>query len=78
MEITKGTLPNGASCIEFDDQFDDPCKLSVSKARSPFLKFNFSHCAQFSQEDVKAILPYLQSFADHGTLEPKEGQAYGD
>lgn len=70
MEITKGTLPNGNPCIEFKDQFDEDCRISINHHTA--LKFNivWQSAVYFSQEDVKALLPYLQAFAESGTLEP--------
>lgn len=31
---------------------------------------NYDDIARFSQEDIKSLLPYLQAFAETGTLEP--------
>lgn len=74
MEIEKGILPNGRPLIRFKDQFDEPCRISVSGASTSFLKFHIVGVgsAQLSQEDIQALLPYLQSFAETGQLEPTQ------
>jgi hypothetical protein len=69
MKIEKDTLPNGSPCIKFEDQFEEPCKISTSKTRVPFLKMHNGSTIQFSQEDIKALLPYIQAFVETGTIE---------
>lgn len=70
MKITKGKSPSGAPCLIFEDQFEESCRLSVKKAPTPFLKFSLSYNrVQFSQEDIRSLLPYLQIFAETGTFE---------
>lgn len=75
MEITKGTLPNGNPCITFKDQFDEKCEMIVSP--DTLLRFAFEDVAYLSQEDMKALLPYLQAFAESGTFEPQESPLQG-
>lgn len=76
MEIEKGKLPNGIRCLTFKDQFDEKCEVIISSDN--FLRFAFEYVAYFSQEDIKTLLPYLQSFAETGTIEPQEPTLQGD
>lgn len=53
-----------------------PCKLSIEWKH---LKLTFypdkfmPEYASFTQDDIKALLPYLHAFAEHGTLSPLQG-----
>lgn len=64
-------IEKDGSRIEFVDNCNYSCAIDVSVRN---LRFSFSwECdgsAYFSQEQVKQLLPYLQSFAETGTLEP--------
>jgi hypothetical protein len=63
---------NGHQIIEFLDQYDDKCIISVTKLKTLIFTVtdeDSQSCAIFSQQDIKSILPYLQSFAENGTLD---------
>lgn len=82
MEIEKGKTPNNCPCIKFKDYYDVDCKIV---AQDPLLRFTIksgdtvlaSEFAIFDQEQIKQLLPYLQSFAETGTLEPQESPLQG-
>jgi len=70
MEIKKKETPLEYLVLEFADTLDTLCRLWVLKS-THHLRFDLDFAfAQFSQEDIKTLLPYLQAFAETGQLEP--------
>lgn len=73
MEIEKSVSPLGYATLEFMDVFDTLCRLWVLKnAKQLRLDLN-ADVAQFTQGQIKTLLPYIQSFAETGTLELQGG-----
>src|SRR5579872_1237569 len=82
MEIEKSNLIGGNPGIKFHDADNHGCEAHVqSKNKVPILQFNFQvrpgvvDWLEFSQEDIKTLLPYLQAFAETGQLEPTQGKS---
>ncbi len=80
MEITKDNSIPEYPHIYFSGEFDC-CALALN-TQSIWLRFYIGSTLDehilLSQEDVKALLPYLQSFAKKGTLEPQESPLQGE
>lgn len=65
----ENTVVHGQAGIEFTDRTGTPCSLWVL-FNTKDLRFDLdTDFSQFSQEDIKALLPYLQAYANNGTLE---------
>lgn len=70
MEIEKGE-----TSIRFNDRNGDPHAISIEYGLLEFqVRLNSEEggpfCAAFTQDQIKALLPYLQAFAESSTLEP--------
>jgi hypothetical protein len=77
MEIEKGEIYD-VSTMEFTDNLGTSCRMWIL-GNLEYLRFDLdTDFAQFSQEDIKTLLPYLQSFAETGRLEPQEPPCKGD
>lgn len=78
MEIEKGKTSSGEQLIEFADQTGSDIGLWVEEhsKQGKSVKLLYldveTDYFKFSQEDIKTLLPYLQSFASSGTLEPTQ------
>lgn len=73
MEIIKHD--GKVSLIKFVDKNNISCEMWVELGALRFeigrdIEFDSEDLGHFSQEDIKALLPYLQSFAETGQLEP--------
>jgi hypothetical protein len=78
MEIEKWTSTSGPF-IKFKAYAGTPCKLSVAYEHLKITLHSdrfMPDYAQFSQEDIKTLLPYLQSFAETCTLEPHTKETF--
>jgi len=77
MEIKEGKTGLGEQMIEFTDQSASDLRMWVEEHSrqgkgTKILYFDTdTDYFKFSQEDIKALLPYLQSFAETGQLEPQ-------
>jgi hypothetical protein len=71
MKISKWQDFNDNLDIRFRDNSGMPCR--IASEQDNLLRFSVYGLAPnyifFSQEDIKALLPYLQSFAETGRLE---------
>lgn len=80
MKITKDNSTPEYPHIYFSGEFDN-CALALN-TQSTWLRFYIGSTLDdhilLSQEDIKALLPYLQSFVDSGTLEPQESPLQGE
>jgi len=77
MEIEEGKT-FGKLSLEFTDANGIKCDLWIDE-NSENLYCNIGDdLAIFTQEDIKALLPYLQSFAETGQLEPQSPLQGGD
>jgi hypothetical protein len=71
MEIKKEKT-FGRPSIKFTDSMGDTCYIWIMDNLGE-LRFDLdTDFAQFSQEDIKSLLPYLQSFVETGELEPQQ------
>lgn len=60
---------HGQAGIEFTDRTGTPCILWILENIKD-LRFDLdTDFSQFSQEDIKALLPYLEAYVNSGTLE---------
>lgn len=74
MEIIR----NGSS-IEFTDRCNFSCEIDASNDNLNFsISWECDGSADFSQDQIKSLLPYLQAFAESGTLEPQETTLQGE
>ena len=70
MKIEKSVSPLGHTTLKFDDFTGTFCRLWVLK-NTPNIRFDVNFAfAEFTQEDIKDLLPYLQLFTETGTIEP--------
>lgn len=74
MEIIEDNSTPEYPHIYFNGEMDS-CALALNTQKT-WLRFYIGSTLDehilLSQNDIKAILPYLQSFAEQGTLEPQE------
>jgi hypothetical protein len=79
MEIAKDNSTPEYPHIYFSGEFDC-CALALN-TQSTWLRFYIGSTLDeyilLSQEDVKALLPYMQAFAENGTLEPSPLARWG-
>ncbi|HEX9502854.1 MAG TPA: hypothetical protein VF974_00845 [Patescibacteria group bacterium] len=76
MEIEQSKTTSGNQMIEFVDQSASDLSMWVEErskqGKSTKLLFfdTDNDYFKFTQKDIKALLPYLQSFTETGLLEP--------
>jgi hypothetical protein len=72
MEILKGETPYGRKWV----RFGHICDMAEIVKDQRMLRFSIGDGAYlFTQEDIQAMLPYLQSFAETGKLEGSKGES---
>src|SRR2546429_2065884 len=80
MEIKKGKTGLDEQMIEFKDQSASDLRMWVEEHSkqgkgTKILYFDTdTDYFKFSQEQIKALLPYLQAFAETGSLSPLQGE----
>lgn len=77
MDIVKGKTKDGRPFIQFLGSYTELCTLFLD---GQYLEFRTgAGYSIFSQDQIKGLVPYLQSFAESGTLEsqsPLQGVEY--
>lgn len=64
--------------VKFTDTCNFPCEIDASNGNLRLsLPWESEGTVYLSQEQVKALLPYLQAFAESGRLKPQESPLQG-
>jgi len=84
MKIEKSKTGLGEQMIEFKDQSASDLRMWVEEHSkqgkgTKILYFDTdADYFKFSQGDIKALLPYLQAYAETGQLEPQQSPLQGE